>query len=774
MITMTARTKNAWTHRAVLVTAEDVDRELRTCATIERQNGFSKGVKLDLANHYKWPWVNVLARDIKPLGNTFEYIDGTFRPNTKRILSLLGGTELYGTPLASVRELLQNAFDAVSEQIAHEALTKVGVEPAIACTSLASLHNITLTLELNPDGTWLSCSDSGSGMTRRVIERYLLVSGSNQRPELLEVARQCADRGMPFIRSGEFGVGVLSYFMLADKLIIETRASVEAHSDAEQHGWRFETEGLDSFGELRSIAIATHGSSVRLRLKDEFTSPEFETELLRYFRSIVTKTPCVLNLNLPSTQSRILPGWTRTSDFVIKAGTATLRDDGVSRWSDIKSHRLKSAETETKRIWDRLRQRADDTIRFIGPYSGVLPNNNGTFRVHFVYYALDRGASLAFFDIDGNIISAFPDGKAGYYPSGANIFSWRKFRTGGNASSGIYFGPTSSTRNMIIELDLENNGSISLNWSHLDIVDSKSIDDFIISEHRSGLARLYAELGASRFVDFDSGCSTFLRANINDAESYWAFCEPFIADQESPNRWTWRGIQFPAILIPTAVTKYTGLLGNTKVRAMGFQDELRPIRNDYDDMKYPIAGVSPTRLVLYHGDYRNDIAFVYDNNRNIDVVKPPSVRFPKEWKDVISIEFERFIIYNRDNPIFEMITNEFWIRYYDDVSAADLKTCITNAVRLGYEAAAMFIICNCGEFTEFWDALHDNFRDEFERIFELVGIRDSNQFVILWKANYREGLRKISRTGTTFAAGNPVAEGGPLHLNRGRNDEFFV
>ena len=41
---------------------------------------------------------------------TFEYIDGAFRPDNRRILGLLAGTQLYETPLAALRELLQNAL----------------------------------------------------------------------------------------------------------------------------------------------------------------------------------------------------------------------------------------------------------------------------------------------------------------------------------------------------------------------------------------------------------------------------------------------------------------------------------------------------------------------------------------------------------------------------------------------------------------------------------------------------------------------------------------
>jgi HSP90 family molecular chaperone len=47
----------------------------------------------------------------------------------RRFLKLLSGVELYGNELAAVRELLQNACDAVRERIARERLAAPGWFP---------------------------------------------------------------------------------------------------------------------------------------------------------------------------------------------------------------------------------------------------------------------------------------------------------------------------------------------------------------------------------------------------------------------------------------------------------------------------------------------------------------------------------------------------------------------------------------------------------------------------------------------------------------------
>ena len=146
-VLITARTSDAWTHRAVLDTSDQVDSELQTCATINDQGGFARGVKLDSADYYIWSWPRRAARDISPIPGTFEYIDGAFRPDSKRVLGLLAGTRLYETPLVAIRELLQNAFDAVKEQIALELLQDPNAYRPEVQEARAKLHRVALILE---------------------------------------------------------------------------------------------------------------------------------------------------------------------------------------------------------------------------------------------------------------------------------------------------------------------------------------------------------------------------------------------------------------------------------------------------------------------------------------------------------------------------------------------------------------------------------------------------------------------------------------------------
>ena len=179
------------------------------------------------------------------------------------MLELLGGTALYSTRLAAVRELIQNALDAVREQIAWQQL-----ETGMSQDVLAATHMVDLRLETSASGTYLICSDTGVGMTRAIIEDGLLVSGRGRRREVLELEQRCAAAHIPLERTGRFGIGVLSYFMLAGRVGITTTRSSESRP-GETTGWRFEVDGLDGFGELTRDTTRVRGTEVRLQLLPE-------------------------------------------------------------------------------------------------------------------------------------------------------------------------------------------------------------------------------------------------------------------------------------------------------------------------------------------------------------------------------------------------------------------------------------------------------------------------------------------------------------------------
>jgi len=263
---ISARPDTAWLYRAIEETLEQIDRELSLCRTLSEDTHFENCPGLAQKVPYHWQLMGTMHRDLRPQPGSFVYINSSFRPNTEKILQLLSGIELYGDPRTAVRELLQNAFDAVREQTAHQRLSHTRPSDRELARDLGKRHRVELRLEQRSDGYWLICSDTGVGMNKRIIENYLLVSGQSRRHDVAALERRCQQAGFTTGRTGQFGIGVLSYFMIADRLWLATRRSLEP-GDADNTGWTFETNGVAAWGELRADAKLPPGTSVELHLK---------------------------------------------------------------------------------------------------------------------------------------------------------------------------------------------------------------------------------------------------------------------------------------------------------------------------------------------------------------------------------------------------------------------------------------------------------------------------------------------------------------------------
>jgi len=165
-----SRPKRAYIHKAVEETANQIEEELKLCEQLIRIRPLDHSNMMEIKG-YAWVLKPFLKRDIQPYPNTYEYIQGAFRPNTAKILELLGGSELYGDPIFAFRELLQNAFDAVKEEIAYQIINK-DWDVKEHLRRLQEQATIEVSLEKQPDGIWLICRDPGVGMTRGIIEKF--------------------------------------------------------------------------------------------------------------------------------------------------------------------------------------------------------------------------------------------------------------------------------------------------------------------------------------------------------------------------------------------------------------------------------------------------------------------------------------------------------------------------------------------------------------------------------------------------------------------------
>ena len=174
-----------------------------------------------------------------------------FELDQERILDLLTGHTLYNDSAVVLRELAQNAIDAVRFQATEEGTEsrKVGRVEIRWDSKKAELEVI----------------DNGTGMTQDVIEKHLLKVGSSRYQD--DKFKEHPD----FSPISRFGIGVLSAFMVADTVEIITCSSDEKE-EARQislksvHG-RYLIRLLDRHFEPEAVALLPHGTKIRLKLR---------------------------------------------------------------------------------------------------------------------------------------------------------------------------------------------------------------------------------------------------------------------------------------------------------------------------------------------------------------------------------------------------------------------------------------------------------------------------------------------------------------------------
>ncbi|MEM8873246.1 MAG: ATP-binding protein [Planctomycetota bacterium] len=166
---------------------------------------------------------------------------------------------LYGNqPSVGVRELLQNAIDAVRERkrLADDRdeapdLPEYDIEGEVE----VRLH------DRRADGTTtLEVTDRGVGMTLETIRDYFLRVGASYResPAWQKAFEKGEEpgTGSTVDRTGRFGIGVLAAFLLGNRITVETR-----HVNSSV-GYRFETTLAEGSVEIKEVEDLEIGSKI--------------------------------------------------------------------------------------------------------------------------------------------------------------------------------------------------------------------------------------------------------------------------------------------------------------------------------------------------------------------------------------------------------------------------------------------------------------------------------------------------------------------------------
>lgn len=181
------------------------------------------------------------------------------------ILSILVGP-LYGEhPCFGIRELMQNAVDAVCELeswCSNRGITAHSLD-------LAELDDSDVLIEFIKQGSdiWLlRVRDKGIGMTADIIQNYFLRAGASYR-ENPEWAREHLDaHGIARVaRSGRFGVGVFAVFLLGHSFRMWTR-----HAGADKSkGYKVVATASSHLIEIQRLEVQHIGTIIEIELSEK-------------------------------------------------------------------------------------------------------------------------------------------------------------------------------------------------------------------------------------------------------------------------------------------------------------------------------------------------------------------------------------------------------------------------------------------------------------------------------------------------------------------------
>ncbi len=176
---------------------------------------------------------------------------------------------LYSNKEIFLRELISNSSDA-ADKLRFEALSNNDLYEGDS--------DLKVTIEVNKDKNELIISDNGIGMSRQeVMENLGTIAKSGTKAFLDQLT---GDKKKDSKLIGQFGVGFYSGFIVAEKMVVETRRA----GLSKEEGVRWSSKGEGNY-EIETIEKAHRGTRIILTLKED------EKEFLEPWRlqSIITK-----------------------------------------------------------------------------------------------------------------------------------------------------------------------------------------------------------------------------------------------------------------------------------------------------------------------------------------------------------------------------------------------------------------------------------------------------------------------------------------------------
>ncbi|NOT93825.1 MAG: metal-dependent phosphohydrolase [Ferruginibacter sp.] len=272
-----------------------IDHELSVCNNILTSlNAFnnSHGREIFLRFPFKVDRTKIeTQKDIydKPI---YIYRATKFTLSKSQVIDLLMGTQLYGNPEVALRELLQNSIDACLLRQALESKWDNPYKPEIS---------VKYYTEEGKDV--LEVIDNGTGMDQDIIDNYYTQVGSSFYTST-DFNNLKIDSNTDMVPSSRFGIGILSCFMVADTMIVDTMKiyAPQKSSDA----INMTVEGQDSIFLIKPGERQQVGTSTKLILRKHKNPWQkmSEVEFIKSVETVIPNPPFQINIKTPN-QSKI-------------------------------------------------------------------------------------------------------------------------------------------------------------------------------------------------------------------------------------------------------------------------------------------------------------------------------------------------------------------------------------------------------------------------------------------------------------------------------------
>jgi len=257
---------------------------------------------------HEFPWRYINDNQVEAIGflpQRYQFI-----LDREKILSLLTGHTLYNDTSVAIREILQNAIDAIRFQHYTHQDEKIGE----------------VKVKWNTETRRIVVEDNGVGMTRNTIENHLLNIGASYYQE-----RKFKEKYPDFSPISRFGIGVLSYFMISNDVEILT-----FHQD-EEVAYKLTLPSVTQRYLIKLIpkdnpevkSVGNHGTRVSLVVRPSATIDDIE-KILRYW-IVLPRCPVLLEIDEQETKTIGFSSTEKALEFYVKQSLPN-----VEKMQDIK------------------------------------------------------------------------------------------------------------------------------------------------------------------------------------------------------------------------------------------------------------------------------------------------------------------------------------------------------------------------------------------------------------------------------------------------------